>query len=398
MIIKNLIRWIKMEEKPKIYSKENIIKMCIWSVAIACVVFVCASYLINDEFRNKIDTKILKKEVTENSANIIEINTDSSPYVSVFDKYIVVLSKNILNFYNQEATNVGKIDVTITTPTMASSGKYLAIAENGGQKVYLISELGIKWEKEIAGEIYRVNVNKNGYVSVLFKNATHTSIIALYDTNGKELFKYYLKKSHAICAEVSENNQYLAIGKIDYSGTVVKSIVEMISITSAMEDPKQCTLYAYESESGKILNNIKFNSKHEAICRFASYVQKVTNSSDERLYDVKNEDTFVDINLEDHFVVVEKESSGIFSYQYQMNIKSTTGKSDKLYILENGAPKSLQLNKNLICIKLVGEVRVLRSNGWLIKTYKTGNEIQDIVLGDSIMGIVYNNKIEVINL
>ena len=81
-----------------------------------------------------------------------------------------------------------------------------------------------------------------------------------------------------------------------------------------------------------------------------------------------------------------------------MNIKSTTGKSDKLYILENDAPKSLQLNKNLICTKLVGQVRVINANGWLIKKYKTNSEIQDIVLGDSIMGIVYNNKIEVINL
>ena len=103
-----------MEEKPKIYSKETIIKMCIWLVISLATVFICASYLINDEFRNQIDTKILKKEVSENSANTIELNTDSSPYVSAFDKYIVVLSKNILNFYNQDAANVGKIDVTIT--------------------------------------------------------------------------------------------------------------------------------------------------------------------------------------------------------------------------------------------------------------------------------------------
>ncbi len=334
-----------MEEKPMIHSKENIIKMCIWIFVIICVVFLCASYLINDEFRNKIDMKILKKEITENSANMIEINSDSNPHVDSFDKYIVVLSKNVLNFYNQEATNVAQIDVNITIPYMASNGKYLTIAENGGEKVYLISDLGVKWEKDISGEIYRVNVNKNGYVSVLFKNTTHTSIIALYDTNGKELFKYYFKETHAICAEVSENDKYLAIGKIDYSGTVVKSIVELISIDSAIQNSKRYILYTYESESGKILNNIKFNSKHEAICRFASYVQKVTSLSDERLYDVKNEDTFVDINLGDHFVVIEKENSGLFSYQYQMNIKSTTGKSDKLYILENDAPKACNSTK-----------------------------------------------------
>lgn len=81
-----------------------------------------------------------------------------------------------------------------------------------------------------------------------------------------------------------------------------------------------------------------------------------------------------------------------------MNIKSTMGKSDKLYILESGMPKSLKVAKNLICTKLVGEVRVVNASGWLQKRYTTKNEIQDIVLADRVMGIVYHNKIEVVGL
>ena len=49
-------------------------------------------------------------------------------------------------------------------------------------------------------------------------------------------------------------------------------------------------------------------------------------------------------------------------------------------------------------MNLVGEVRIVNSNGWLLKCYKTSTEIKDIVMGESIIGIVYNNKIEIINL
>ena len=387
-----------MEEKPRIHSKKNMIKMCIFILMVICVVFILASYLIHDEFRNMVDTKIIRKEISESMAEIIEVNSDSNPYIYAYDKYITVLSKNVLTFYNQDANVSTKIDVNVKTPYMTSNDKYLVLAENNGQKLYLILDSGIKWEKDVDGEIYRVSVNKNGYISVVLKNTTYKSLIITYDAEGEELFRYYVATDYAICAEISDNNKYLAIGQIDYSGTIVKSIIKMISVDSVIENSQNSILYTYESESSKILNNICFNSKNEAICMFDSYIQKITTLSDERIYDIKNEDIFVDINLGDNIIRIEKESSGLFAYQYQMNIKNTTGKSDKLYILENDIPKEIKATQNLICIKLANEVRIVNSSGWLVKRYTTNREIQDIVFGDNIMGIVYNNKIEVINL
>jgi len=49
---------IKMKNKPKI------IKMVISFLIIIVAVIVLTKYLINDEFRNAIDTMIFKKEIT----------------------------------------------------------------------------------------------------------------------------------------------------------------------------------------------------------------------------------------------------------------------------------------------------------------------------------------------
>ncbi len=387
-----------MEKKLEIASKANLVKIGLGFFIILCIVVVLARYLINDEFRNMVDTKILKKEIMENTSNIIEINSDGNPAIYAYDKYITVFTKNKLNFYNQDANLVGELDINITTPFITSNGKYLALAEKAGNKLHLISDTGMKWEKEVDGEIYRVSINKNGYVSVLLKNATYKSIVVVYDINGTELFKTYLATSYAICSEISENNKYLAIGQIDYSGTLVKSVVKLIEIDAVKEHKENSIVYTYESESSKILNNIKFNTKNEVICMFDSYIQKVTALSDERLYDINKDDIFIDINLVSDIVIVEKETSGLFSYQYQINIKNTVGKSDNLYILNNDVPKRLKVTPNLICMNLANEVRVINASGWLLKRYTTKSEIQDIVVSDSIMGIVYNNKIEVINL
>lgn len=387
-----------MEEKPIMQSKSNIIKICIFLIVVICIAIVFAMYLINDNFRNTVDENLLQKEITENTANIIEINSDSNPYINAYDKYITVLSKNVLTLYNQDASIYNKFDVSITEPYMNSKGKYLVLAEKNGSKIYLISDFGINWEKDIDGEIYRVSVNSNGYVTVLLKNTTYKSVIIVFDNSGEELFRTYLATSHAICSEISENNKYLAVGQIDYSGTIVKSVVKLISIDLAKNDPQNSVLNTYESESNKILNNIQFNSKDEAICMFNSYIEKITDKSDEKIYDINDNSIFIDINLENNVVIIEKESSGLFSYKYQMNLINTAGKSDSLYILDNDVPKYITVSEKLICMNLINEVRIVNSNGWLLKKYTTNSEIQNIVAGESVVGIVYNNKIEIINI
>ena len=388
-----------MEENNSVNnSKSNIIKVLIFFLIVIIIATLFAFYLIDTDFHAQLNELIFRKNVIENTSNIIEINTDSNPYVYAFDKYVTVLSKNTLTIYNQDSSEHLKLDVSITKPYSQSNDKYVALAESGGNKAYLITSEGIKWEKDVEGDIYRVSVNENGYVSVILKNTTYKSIVIVYDVEGNELFKTYLAKSYAICSEISGNNKLLAVGQIDYTGTVVKSIVKIIAMDTAQNNSQQSIVYTYESESSKILNNIRFNDKNEAICMFDSYVQKITDSSDERVYDVTSNDMFVDINLKNNIVILTKENSGLFSYQYQVNFKNNMGKSDNLYILENDVPKKLKVSNNIICIYFAGELRIVNSNGWLLKKYETYTEIQDIVIGSNLIGIVYNNKIEVVSL
>jgi len=44
------------------------------------------------------------------------------------------------------------------------------------------------------------------------------------------------------------------------------------------------------------------------------------------------------------------------------------------------------------------EVHFVNTNGWLAKKYISTQEIKDVVIGSGIAGIVYKDKIEIINL
>jgi len=387
---------VKKEKQKKEKSNRSVLRICIVFLLIVFVVSMATRYISDEEFRDTFDTVILRKTVNVSNLNAIEINSDVNPYIYAYDRYITVLSKNTLLSHVYNGGVNAKFDVNISVPIMVSNGKYLVLAEKNGQKIYLISGSNILWQNDIEGNISKISVNKNGYVSVIVSNTLYKSVVILFDVAGNELFKTYISTYQAVCAEVSNSNKYLAIGEVDYSGTIIKSNVRIISVDLARSNPDESVVNTYESGTGEVITNIKYKDNETAICMFNTYVQKITPTNRDRIYEITSDDIFIDIGLKDSIAIVDKQSSGLFSHNYNLNIKNIKNKSDSLYILKS-VPKTFIVNGNIMGLNFGNKIEIVNSNGWLLKSYTGVKEIQNLVLGDNIAGIVYKNKIEIIN-
>lgn len=382
----------------KLKDKKANSKFLAFVIIVFLIVFFTARYATDEDFRTLIDVNVLKKQVAESTLTKIDIDLDSNPNIFAYDKYIAILTKNKLSEYTKDGQKMAELDINISIPIVHTAGEYMVIAEKNGQKLYLISGEDIIWENTVEGNISEVNVNRNGYVSIVIKNTTYKSVIAFFDLEGTELFRRYISKNYAICTAVSTNNKYLAIGEIDYSGTILKSFITIISVEKAQQDPKNSIINTYESDNGEIITNINYQDKENAICMFNSYIQKVGVDSNERIYEITDNDMFVDINLKDSIAIIDKQSSGLFSYEFEMLLKNTDRKSESLYILDSDLPKMVEISGNNIALNFGNEIRIVKSNGRLIKKYTSNSQIKNLVIGDSIAGVIYKNKIEIIEL
>ena len=108
-------------------------------IVLFTVVFLSARYITNEDFRLYVDTKILKKEVSDLSLATIEVDPDSNPTIYAYDKYIAILSKNTLTSYNSSGKVVSELNINIAVPLVEANEKYLVIAEQDSDKIYLIS-------------------------------------------------------------------------------------------------------------------------------------------------------------------------------------------------------------------------------------------------------------------
>lgn len=389
--------WIEPEQK-KVNKKKLIISIIIGIILIAFIALTIV-YVNNKDARNWIDKNIFQKEKTQNNLPSIEIEDINDTSIYAFNKYIGILNKNNFQIYNNTAKKEKELTIEITKPIFSSNNRYLAIAEEKGQKLYLIEDKDIVWETEIEGNISQITVNKNGYVAVTIVDTLYKTIIAMYDNKGEELFKTFLKSTRAVSTSISEDNKYLAIAEIDTSGTIIQSNIKIISIEEGKNNPDNSVKKIYNGENNDLITNIKYQEKDKLLCMYTDKITEIkTDETVETIQEYKDKKvSFASIELSNASITIEEKSSGIFTADSIVNIINSDNKSTSLYTAES-VTKEIYTSNNIIALNLGSEVEFINTSGWLEKRYIAEQEITSIVLSNSVAGIVYRDKIEIINL
>lgn len=353
-------------------------------------------YFFNPNFRNFITIYIFRKQVSQDKLTSITLTEGESSFVYAYDKYITVLNKNILYSYHASGDIASKNDVAISSPIYASNNKFLAIAENNGSAIYLISGSNIIWQSNIDGKIAGINVNNNGYISIIVTGTSYKSIVISFDAKGKELFKSYLFNTIAIDTDISNDNKYLSIAEVDYSGSVIKSMIKTISIEKTKSDPTNSVIYTFTSDNNDLITDIHYQNKNLLSCLYTNsiHILNINDESNSEIIKFEKQYNFADINLKNHAVVTDSKTSG-FSNSTQVSIYNVQNNNSSIYKLDGGT-KSLYSYNEKIAVNTGSEIHFIGLNGWLLKKYKSTNEINTITLGDNIAGVVYKDKVEII--
>lgn len=380
--------------------KSRIIKLTILIVLILIIItmFVLTCiYFNNINFRKWCDENIIDKEISQTNVKNITISKDENVQVFAYDKYICVLRKKTLEFYNRIGKKENTIEVDITNAEFSASGRYLAISEKNGQKFYLISGKEKIYENEIEGNISQISVNRNGYLSVVISNTSYKSVVDVFDKDGKEIFRTNLRTARVVDVSVSQDSKYLAIAEVDLSGIIIKSSIQIVSMELAQTNPEDAFVNKYEASVGKLIMNIKYQEKNNLICMYNDSIDiLVENENKEFIKYEEKKLAFVTIELNNRIILVEENSSGEYTSDTYMNILNPQNGKAKKYITSNVA-KSIITSENKIAINFGTELHIINIEGILIKKYKSNAEINNVVMTDNLAAIVYSDKITIIN-
>lgn len=402
--MKDIIQFKNPNEVPKKINKKKIIMLISMAVVILIVTIVAIIYCSHKPFRKFLDRYLFGKIVSEEKLVSIGLDYDSNVSVIAYNKHICVLAENVLKQYNALGEISNEIKLEISNPVYNINNKYMVISEKGSSKIYLISDTKILWEKEVDGNVARVDVNKNGYVSVILTGTTHKSVIVTYDSKGNELFKTYRSSTLALDATISPDNKYLAFAEINTSGTLIQSSIKIISIEKVQEKGRETStdviIYNYEAPSNSLVTNIEYQNKNKLICIYDDAIHMITDNQDEVILQLQEDDKKInaaDIKLNGYVYRTVEKSTGLFQADTIIEIMNIESKKENIYTVE-GVAKNIYCYDNVIAVNLGQEIEFINTSGWLIKNYTSSHDIQNITIGNGLAGIIYKDKVEIINL
>lgn len=386
------------EKKKRKINTKKVVLVSIIALLIIAMVTVIIVYCNSAEFRRWADKNVLRKEIKQGNTVSIEFNSETDSNMYAFDKYIVVLENKELKIYDTLGVETTKISIEINNPIFDTAGKYLVVAEENGENLYLLSGKKLLWETKIEGKITEVQVNENGYVGIVISNISYKNIVDVYDVAGKSLFKTYVATNKVVDISLSKNNQYLAIAEIDMSGVMLQSSIRVISIEKARTDPSNSIINTYYADVGKLIMNIEYQSKDRLLCTYSDAIQVIQNDNKNTLQKLENPKiTYASIELKNNILTLEESETEEYASRSTVYITNISNGKTKKYETEEIA-KEVYTYENIIALNFGTELHIINTNGWLMKKYISNQEINKIVMSNKVVGIIYRDKIEIIEL
>jgi len=391
---------IKKEKKIKKIKKINKKKLTITIILILIILSAVTVFIVyckNSKFREWADIKILRKEIHQGKTVSVEISTENNSNIYAFDKYLVALENKVLKIYNNIGTEEASITTDINNPIFDSAGKYLIIAENSGESIYVLEGKKVLWSTTIEGKITQIQINENGYAGVVVSDISYKNIINIYNLEGKTLLKTYVANNKVVDISISKNNQYLAIAEIDMSGVLIKSNIKIIDIEKAKKDASNSVVNTYSAEVGKLITNIEYQNKERLLCIYNDSINIIEENNNKLLIKLNaNKTTFASIELKNNIVTVDELNKEDYSSSSSVNITNITNNKIKKYEIDEIA-KEIYTFEDVIALNFGTELHIINTNGWLMKKYVSEQEINKIVLSNKLAGIIYRDRIEIVD-
>lgn len=346
-------------------------------------------YEKNTSVRIFLDKYVFFKEKYENDLPKIAITSSSDINTYAYKGDVLILKNNLLTAYNSNGNKEYELDIEISEPIFETAGDYLCIGEKNGNKLYMISNKNINWQKKLEGTIEDITLNSNGYVSVATTGTIYKAVIETFDNAGELLFTDFLSSTYVIDMSLSPDNKKLAIAEANFSGIMIQSNIKEISIEKAKNGDTESIEYKQTNTNGDLIVNIKYLNKNELACIYDNHIEVIKDGTSTNISDFSKEETlFADLN--NKIIKIIKQDSKIY-----LKVITNEEHTKEYEITE---PKEIVVSDEVTAINLGSEVLFYNNSGWLIKRYYASQEINKIVLSDSLAGIVYNDKIELVSL
>ena len=182
-------------------------------VAVLAVAAVTAAVLLDrsgfDGLRRKvIYAKAVKDET--GCAQLYRYSSDQSGHFASLEGSLVSVSMHQLTVLDEQNRTLYDEAVKFQSPALSVGGGRAAAYDVGGTVVYVLSDKGLMYTLDCAGEVLSASLNTKGWLTVVCSESGCKAAVRVYDGNGEAVFAFKSSDRFVMTAALSADSRTLA--------------------------------------------------------------------------------------------------------------------------------------------------------------------------------------------
>ncbi len=233
------------EEQPRRVAKKSRRPLLVLLiVAVLAIGAVTAAVLLDRSGfdglrRSVIYAKAVKDE--NGCAQLYRYSSDQSGHFASIEGSLVSVSMHQLTVLDEKNKTLYDEAVKFQSPALAAGGGRAAAYDVGGTAVYVLSDKGLVYKLDCAGEVLSASLNAKGWLTVVCGESGCKAAVRVYDADGEAVFAFRSADRFVMTAALSSDSRTLAAVTMGQENGTFASYVVFYRVNSDKEAGK-CTL------------------------------------------------------------------------------------------------------------------------------------------------------------
>ena len=233
------------EEKPRRVAKRRRRPLLVLLAVAAVLAGIVTAAVLLDRSgfdglrRSIIYAKAVKDE--NGCAQLYRYNSDQSGHFASLDGSLVSVSMHQLTVLDEKNRTLYDESVKFQTPSLQSRGGRAVAYDVGGTEVYVLSDKGLVYKLDCAGDVLNASLNQKGWLTVVCGESGCKAAVRVYDAEGEAVFAFRSSDRFVMTAALSADSRTLAAVTMGQENGVFASYVVFYRVNSDKEAGR-CTL------------------------------------------------------------------------------------------------------------------------------------------------------------
>ena len=227
-------RLLRESKDPRVRLTSLLRTVCGWLLVIGTVVFLLTNYRLFSPTSILSVVEYAAAGLRQQEGDITTINYENGTFSdgALFQAGLAYADSDALYLARPGSVTTMKYSLGYASPVVESSDDYVLVYDRGGTKAALLNSAAPTAELELSSPILTGSVGQDGRFVLVTDAQGYRCAVAVYATNGNEVFKYQSSEYYIVSASLSPDGSTLAALAFLQNGVALDSHVLFYNVSS----------------------------------------------------------------------------------------------------------------------------------------------------------------------